>query len=124
MNKLTVTEFVENFTFDSGSLEYVADIGLEKEYGLAVTGVLTDNGQEFHVLGSVVLDEQNGEPNIEHKGTNFVIPKHRTAANEDEISVLTGKDAVLAMKQLYEQEYGTNHIEFSKDDVEIDPSAM
>lgn len=81
-------------------IEYVYDIVVndEKRYGLSVTGKFVDEDEEINVHGSVVLDEESGEP-INCEGTKFVI--YLDGMMNDPVILAMGKVAVDATGRLY-----------------------
>lgn len=92
----TGLEVVENLHIND--VEYVADIGSEKRYGLGVSGDLNIDEETVRVLGSVVLNEESGEP-VLGKGTSFHAYPNGLA--QDSLQLLTSQEAVNAIAHIY-----------------------
>lgn len=79
-------------------IEHVRDIGVDKEYGIGVSGSILHEGEEVRVLGSVVLNPDSGEPAVNHEGTSY--HAYPNGLTENGVELLAGEQAVEATEEL------------------------
>lgn len=104
---------------DVQNIEYVNDIGTDKKYGISVSGILRrDDSENEKFIGSVVLDENTGEPIIT-EGTSFYT--YPDGLINDGKKLLEGKAAVNVMGMLVSPDSGSFR---KRKDVEINPDAQ
>lgn len=114
----TTNELLNTLSVDG--IEYVADIGTDKYYGLSCSGAVYDGGEEVRVLGSVVMDEQSGAP-VVTDGTSFVA--YPDGMKEKHVVLLDGEEAVEAMQTLFERDFG-GEAYVPREEVDIGAGAM
>jgi hypothetical protein len=117
IENIAVSNFINAFEFRSENLEYVHDIGMRKDYGVAVRGKLDYNGDKISVIGSVVLDKKTGKPNYSHEETAFVVS---FVGKKESKKIFTDKDAVNAMNKLYTKVNNDGNMFKKRSNVDID----
>lgn len=97
-------------------VEYVLHIDKEDMYGIYVEGQVQYNGSDTIVLGSVMLDEDSGDP-VTGSGTSF--HTYPNGISEEKIEVVSGQDAISAMETICKQKNVHNpFVPRSKSDVD------
>lgn len=98
MNQLpeSKNELLSSIVLDR-EIEHVRDIGVDKEYGIEVSGSILHEREEVRVLGSVVLNSE-GEPAVNHEETSY--HAYPDGLTEEEMELLAGDQAVEATEEL------------------------
>lgn len=95
----SASDLVSEMTVEE--IEYVLHIDKEDMYGLYVEGKVRYDGSYIMVLGSVMLDEESGEP-VTGSGTSF--HTYPSGISEEKIEVVSGQSAISAMEEICQQE--------------------
>ena len=101
-------------------IEHVRDIGIDKKYGIGLSGSILHEGEEVRVLGSVVLEPDTGEPVLEDEGT--AIHSYPDGLVEDAVVLLEAGEAVEAVEELCRHN-GLSDPFKKEENVDIEPDA-
>ena len=101
MDKIPVTESELINNIDLEKVEYVADIGLDKKYGLSFSGTVTIDGEKVRILGNVVLLEESGTP-LKEDNTSFVA--YPDGMTNEPVTLIKGNRAISAASHLCEKQ--------------------
>lgn len=91
-NELRVTD---------GDLTYADDIGSEEKYGLNLSASLLCEDGEIPIIGSIVMDPETGEPQMD-ADTQFVRYPNGLTGNERDV-VLRDQEAIILMERIYKE---------------------
>lgn len=115
----TKNELLSEIVLDD-EIEHVRDIGIDKKYGIGLSGSVLHEGEEISVLGSVVLEPDTGDAVLEDEGT--AIHAYPDGLVEKGVELLNGEEAVEAVAELCRHN-GISDPFQREDDVDISPDA-